>query len=476
MIFLKKLFHRPVGSKKKGSITVWLTLSFLVFLGLYLICLQSVQKQSAKRRAEQAVENGMFSLFSEYEPHLLDKWDLFYIDTSFQGGTEKREELCSHLWKFIQENITNVRGKPLDGLNLQGVNLEDLVRATDGDGAVFYHQAIEVMKEKWGQDLVEDWLLGPEQREELLTQAEEMQRDYEESRRIVMDYDDEDDELSGEASSWSSFLDGFFFKMAVPSGSILSEKTINTANIPTVRQLSEGAGAAQGNEDALIQKQWFIGYACEYLTQASDHLAEGREDGYLDYQMEYLFAGQPSDQRNLELTILSLLALREGANYTFLMTHSNYKEQAEILALVIAGLTGNDSLIQAVKHLILIGWAYVESIAEVRQLLGGYELAVVKGEDQWQVPLSAVLRFLGNPGSYDAQTAEQSGLDYEDYLRMLLTVVPAKTLAMRSLDVIEGELQMMEGCEQIHLDHCVERMTAQVWMDGIYLERTYGYE
>ena len=55
MIFLKKLFHRPVGSKKKGSITVWLTLSFLVFLGLYLICLQSVQKQSAKRRAEQAV-------------------------------------------------------------------------------------------------------------------------------------------------------------------------------------------------------------------------------------------------------------------------------------------------------------------------------------------------------------------------------------------------------------------------------------
>ena len=119
---------------------------------------------------------------------------------------------------------------------------------------------------------------------------------------------------------------------------------------------------------------------------------------------------------------------------------------------------------------------YVESIAEVRQLLGGYELAVIKGEDQWQVPLSAVLRFLGNPGSYDAQTAEQSGLDYEDYLRMLLTVVPAKTLAMRSLDVIEGELRMMEGCEQIHLDHCVERMTAQVWMDGIYLERTYGYE
>jgi len=109
MIFLKKLFHRPVGSKKKGSITVWLTLSFLVFLGLYLICLQSVQKQSAKRRAEQAVENGMFSLFSEYEPHLLDKWDLFYIDTSFQGGTEKNfAVICGNLYrKILRMSVEN---------------------------------------------------------------------------------------------------------------------------------------------------------------------------------------------------------------------------------------------------------------------------------------------------------------------------------------------------------------------------------
>ena len=63
------------------------------------------------------------------------------------------------------------------------------------------------MKEKWGQDLVEDWLLGPEQREELLTQAEEMQRDYEESRRVVMDYDDEDDELSGDCLLYTSKID-----------------------------------------------------------------------------------------------------------------------------------------------------------------------------------------------------------------------------------------------------------------------------
>ncbi len=57
--------------KAAGQITVWTALCFLVFLGLYLVCLQSVQKQYQKKQAEQAVETGMFSLFSEYEPHLL---------------------------------------------------------------------------------------------------------------------------------------------------------------------------------------------------------------------------------------------------------------------------------------------------------------------------------------------------------------------------------------------------------------------
>ena len=478
MTFLKKSFHRPAVFRKKGSITVWLALSFLVFLSLYLICMQSVQKQSARRRAEQAVENGMFSLFSEYEPHLMDNWDLFYIDTSFRSGTEKSSELCSHLWKFVQENLTNIWGKPLDGLELQGVSLEDPVRATDGDGAVFYQYAIQIMKEKTGADLVEDWILQAELQEKMQTQAEEMQKDYEDSKRIIMDYQDEEheEELSQEVFSWMELLDQMVFSRALPSGSVISDKRIDTTGIPSVRDLSQGAGSANGNENSLIQKQWFISYLCSYLSQAEDRLKEGRETGYLDYQMEYVLAGKSADRKNLKTAVLSILTLREGVNYTFLLTHSAYKQKAEILATMLAGLTGQESLVQAVKHLILIGWAYVESMVEVRQLLGGYEIAMLKQEEQWQIPLSAVLRFLGNPGKYDTPADPQSGLDYEAYLRMLLTLLPAKTLAMRTLDVIEGELQMMDGCEKIHLDHCVETMTAQVWMNGIYLERTYGYQ
>ena len=98
MLSLKKSFLRAaVFSRRSGQITVWLSLSFLVFLSLYLVCFNSVQKQNQRRKAEHSVEAGMFSLFSEFEPHLLDDYSLLYVDTSFRSGRESTDEICSHL-------------------------------------------------------------------------------------------------------------------------------------------------------------------------------------------------------------------------------------------------------------------------------------------------------------------------------------------------------------------------------------------
>ena len=47
---------------------------------------------------------------------------------------------------------------------------------------------------------------------------------------------------------------------------------------------------------------------------------------------------------------------------------------------------------------------------------------------------------------------------------------------MRALDIMEGEVGRMEGCANLHLDHCVDYLTAQVWIEDLYLERSCGYE
>lgn len=470
MIYLRKLYLKAAKYKKQsGQITVWLSLSFLVFLSLYLVCLQSVQKQFARSRAEQAVEMGMFSLFSEFEPHLLEDYDLFYLDTSFQTGSERTDEVCGHLWQFIGNNL-------LPNLELQGVNVKNLVRATDGQGAVFYRQAIRVMKEKTGAALAEDWLLQESRQKEYEENSRKFQEDLDTYSGSVRDYDDEEDEVASEAYEWDGLAKSFTLSMAIPDTFTLSGKAVNLKEAPSHRTLSSGAGVSAGNEGGLVEKQWFISYLCGYFKNAQDMLPLEARDGYLDYQMEYVLCGKASDRENLEQVVQQLLLVREGVNYLFLLTHSDYSSQAELLSILLAGRTGSESLVRSVKHLILLGWAYGESLVEVRQLLKGYELSVMKTEDDWQVSLPGLLALIGSPGRYDEQSPVQKGISYELCLRGFLTLQSPDMLAMRSLDVIEGELQKKEGCEKIHLDHCVEMLTAQVWMDGIYLERTYGYE
>ena len=36
------------------------------------------------------------------------------------------------------------------------------------------------------------------------------------------------------------------------------------------------------------------------------------------------------------------------------------------------------------------------------------------------------------------------------------TIQSSETLAMRGLDIIEGQLQKNAGCERIHVDHCID--------------------
>ena len=101
----------------------------------------------------------MFSLFSEFEPHLFQQYDLFCLDTSFGGKTERTEEIASHLWQFTQNNITDASGEFLYGLHLEGVYVKGMIRLTDASGAAFFRQAVEIMNEKTGFSIAEDWML-----------------------------------------------------------------------------------------------------------------------------------------------------------------------------------------------------------------------------------------------------------------------------------------------------------------------------
>ena len=70
---------------KKGSISVYLLLFLSVFILLVNAVFMSLRYQGARVVVKTAAQQSLFDLFSRYEPTLLEKYDLLFLDGGFGG-------------------------------------------------------------------------------------------------------------------------------------------------------------------------------------------------------------------------------------------------------------------------------------------------------------------------------------------------------------------------------------------------------
>ena len=197
----------------------------------------------------------------------------------------------------------------------------------------------------------------------------------------------------------------------------------------------------------------------EYLL---DHFAcytSGEAAGTLAYELEYLLCGNEKDQSNLSETVQRLLAVREAANLAYLATDASKQELAYSVALSLVGATANPGIIYAVKCGLLAAWALAESVLDVRALLSGDKIAIIKNSAQW----TSDLLHLGSVfSSFGTATNCQNGLSYQRYLGFLL-MMQAQKVSYRAMNIQEHVIRSMEGFEDFCMDHLV--VDAEIAMD-----------
>lgn len=189
----------------------------------------------------------------------------------------------------------------------------------------------------------------------------------------------------------------------------------------------------------------------EYLL---DHFAcytSGEAAGTLAYELEYLLCGNEKDQSNLSETVQRLLAVREAANLAYLAADASKQELAYSVALSLAGVTANPGIIYAVKCGLLAAWALAESVLDVRALLSGDKIAIIKNSAQW----TSDLLHLGSVfSSFGTATNCQNGLSYQRYLGFLL-MMQAQKVSYRAMNIQEHVIRSKEGFEDFCMDHLV---------------------
>ena len=131
-----------------------------------------------------------------------------------------------------------------------------------------------------------------------------------------------------------------------------------------------------------------------------------------------------------------------------------------------------------VRYSILFAWAYVESVHDVRILLDQGRVPLMKSSSTWKTQLFQMTSFQSR---HENGETDQSGMSYEDYLRVFLCLTDENSVTMRLMDIMEMDIRQTVGNENFRMDACIDcfEMLASVRSDYGYeftIQRKYGYE
>ena len=150
----------------------------------------------------------------------------------------------------------------------------------------------------------------------------------------------------------------------------------------------------------------------------------------------------------------------------------------EAMAGVIAASFGVPAAMPVVKMALAVCWAFAESIRDLRELLDGGKVALFKTAESWQLSLEQLPKLL-ETGDRSRKNAP-GGMEYSDYLRLLLMQKSGKAVTFGAMDLVEYNMRTDQQQPGFRLDCCVDELeagfTAVIGKREYEITRNYGYE
>lgn len=455
---------------RKGSITIFAALSLMLVASVLFVLLEGVRVKSGEVLAQQNTEAVVESLFSQYEIPLWENYHLLARFVPEQEGNLALGELEQEaaaltqinmnpegilLWKnhmirmkpvrmaFLSYSLlTDDRGKAYQAavtsymkqnpvsalLTEQNSDFKSLLEGnTEGSSSSVEKawNSIEAEKEKAKQE--NNGGAGASFGTENTQAAQELK---ENPLEVVMDF-----QTKG------------ILNLVLENTNELSNKKISLENAVSHRTLIQGTSGKEYEEswyDPLLIQQY-------YQSVFSDFHSKNQGTG-LSYEMEYLLCGEEGDLENLKGVVYRLLAVREAANLITLASDAARQNEALVIATAIGGFTGNPAVIEVVKVGVLAAWAFIESILDIRALLQGEKIPLIKTSQQWT---SDIWGLSDSVGGYAKAKHCSYGMDYSQYLQNLLFFQEGGKTAYRAMDLQEIAINQIEGYEDFRMDQAV---------------------
>lgn len=429
---------------KKAEITAFLSLIFILLVTFIGSVVDAASIQVAKNYRRADAERAMECVFAEYQKELLEEYDIFAMDAGYEKGEYEDDLLYKRLEYYGLVNSQNV--------------IERIQFLSDDSAKALIEQVSFYMEHKYGLDKVEDSLGNVDVWEGQDSDLKEYMKEESQNREHLEDLLKENGGKLAEENNPITHVDALkktpILNLVIPKEKTVSEKKFELNGLPSRRELNKGYGDFSDKEQpiAVTDRLLFGEYVLEHFTCFTDEA-----EHILDYEVEYMIAGKGSDRENLQNVVNKLLLLRLVPNYAYVQSSSDKRAEALTLALTLSSVLAVPAITEAVAQGILLAWAFGESVVDIRGLLSGNKVPLIKDNNSWQLSLSGLLK-LGEYGDINDGADASAGLTYEEYLKILLYLNEKEGTAMRSLDLIEQNLQKIYGMDFFRVDLCISKI------------------
>lgn len=451
--------------RNKGSITLFFSILFGACITLIMALTESARLFGVNTRFESAAEAAMHSLFSMYDGDLLEDFDLMLLNTADleeYGGIEGVLTLYLEKSFSTRSDYKTLYGNLFRG-HVISCTATETIDVLDDQGEFFAREVLDYMKYRTLK-------IAGTKVKELLTQQE---AGASAKKQLEIDMQAEDEALGQEtdaqqqensAEAQDELTEGWLGKLAaiqrngwiefvLPFEQTASEYRITPGALPSdhdMETLQHPVTAPGDIEEALFFTEYLLEHCSCYTVQ------QMKRD--MCYELEYIISGKETDKENLKNTLEKLLLLREGMNIMTIMKEEDLLRQAESAARALTGWTGQETLVRFTQLAIVSGWAYTESLVDLRTLLHGGNVPMLKNREQWVLAYQDIGTFLN--GKKNQIFGGDEGMSYLEYLRLLLYQQDKVLRRFRTMDVIQLRLRTYKP--EFYMQNCLYAVRADL--------------
>lgn len=426
-----------------GSISIFLAYVLIFVLVVVFALLEVSRVWCLEQRTEIDAAMTENSLAAEYNVPLWNEYGLLFLDGGYGENALKISYLEKRGLSFATENMS-VHGGETGMIEARSWNLLGLVPksltvtgyglATDQGGRAFQLEAVKAMESQFTEEVLME-----------LYQTMTKEENFDEREVSVQETTKEIVIQENPIEAVNGMKKRGILSLVVTEGEV-SSKQIDLEQSLSKRTLNKGtisySKTSIGWSEKILFRQYLQKYYPCFVNVNGNHA--------LDYELEYLLIGKASDKQNLQGVLNRLLAVRELSNLQFLRTNPEKQEIILAAATALAALTLSPELIPAYKTGIMAAWAYAESISDLRLLLDGQKVSMVKTKDQWHTDVAGLSK-----GVKTKEIKQTQGLSYQEYIQMFMWTMKDSVLAYRAMDLIEKNTGVNMNCQIYRADGVV---------------------